>query len=384
MMNLKIQKAEDGKNAGSAKKSVQTGKKVADKKEANKKQAAQVAVFENPEFGMVRTATDDKGEPWFCAKDLCDVLGYKRADLAVKQHVRSSDAAKRCVARIAKNRYGECNGKIQVVQMIFVNESGFYALVLGSKLATAVKFKDWVTSVVLPQIRKTGGYIPVKEGESEEETIRNAEEILRATLKEKEMLLEQQKKLLEESRIQLAESRTQLEKNKVMLAQQVKLIGEQDEEIRRLNGVVDEQVVNIARKGENIIHLEHQVDGLMPKAIYSDNVLDSVSCFTTTQVAKELGITAQELNRSLCSLHIQYYQSGQYMLYAEYAHMGLAKSRTRYNAFLDPKCDGRKEKMGKAVTHTYLVWTEKGRKFIHDLAHRFWELAELYEVKNLG
>ena len=384
MMNSKIQKAEDGKNAGSAKKCVQTGKKVADKKEANKKQAAQVAVFENPEFGTVRTTIDEKGEPWFCAKDLCDVLGYKRADLAVKQHVRSSDAAKRCVARIAKNRYGECNGKMQVVPMIFVNESGFYALVLGSKLATAVKFKDWVTSVVLPQIRKTGGYIPVKEGESEEETIRNAEEILRATLKKKEELLDQQRKLLEESRIQLAESRTQLEKNKVMLAQQVKLIGEQDEEIRRLNGVVDEQVVNIARKGENIIHLEHQVDGLMPKAIYSDNVLDSVSCFTTTQVAKELGVTAQELNRSLCALHIQYYQSGQYMLYAEYAHMGLAKSRTRYNAFLDPNCDGRKEKMGKAVTHTYLVWTEKGRKFIHDLAHRFWELAELYEVKNLG
>ena len=356
MMNSKIQKAEDGKNAGSAKKSVQTGKKVADKKEANKKQAAQVAVFENPEFGTVRTTIDEKGDPWFCAKDLCDVLGYKRADNAVRQHVNPSDALKQCVARIAKNRYGECNGKMQVVQMIFVNESGFYALVLGSKLAMAVKFKDWVTSVVLPQIRKTGGYIPVKEGESEEETIRNAEEILRATLKEKEMLLEQQRKL----------------------------IGEQDVEIRRLNGVVDEQVVNIARKGENIIHLEHQVDGLMPKAIYSDNVLDSVSCFTTTQVAKELGVTAQELNRSLCALHIQYYQSGQYMLYAEYAHMGLAKSRTRYNAFLDPNCDGRKEKMGKAVTHTYLVWTEKGRKFIHDLAHRFWELAELYEVKNLG
>ena len=366
MMNSKIQKAEDGKNAGSAKKSVQTGKKVADKKEAdkkktnkkeaNKKQAAQVAVFENPEFGTVRTTIDEKGDPWFCAKDLCDVLGYRRADNAVRQHVNSSDALKQCVARIAKNRYGECNGKMQVVPIIFVNESGFYALVLGSKLATAVKFKDWVTSVVLPQIRKTGGYIPVKEGESEEETIRNAEEILRATLKEKEMLLEQQRKL----------------------------IGEQDEEIRRLNGVVDEQVVNIARKGENIIHLEHQVDGLMPKAIYSDNVLDSVSCFTTTQVAKELGITAQELNRSLCALHIQYYQSGQYMLYAEYAHMGLAKSRTRYNAFLDPNCDGRKEKMGKAVTHTYLVWTEKGRKFIHNLAHRFWELAELYEVKNLG
>lgn len=355
MMNSKIQKAEDGKNAGSAKKCVQTGKKVADKKEANKKQAAQVAVFENPEFGTVRTTIDKKGEPWFCAKDLCDVLGYRRADNAVRQHVNPLNALKQCIkVDVRKKSDGTISQRL--TPMIFVNESGFYALVLGSKLATAVKFKDWVTSVVLPQIRKTGGYIPVHEGESEEETIRNAEEILRATLKKKEMLLEQQRKL----------------------------IGEQDEEIRRLNGVVDEQVVNIARKGENIIHLEHQVDGLMPKAIYSDNVLDSVSCFTTTQVAKELGVTAQELNRSLCALHIQYYQSGQYMLYAEYAHMGLAKSRTRYNAFLDPKCDGRKEKMGKAVTHTYLVWTEKGRKFIHDLAHRFWELAELYEVKNLG
>ena len=398
MMNSKIQKAENGKNAGSAKKSVQTGKKVADKKEANKKQAVQVAVFENPEFGTVRTTIDEKGEPWFCAKDLCDVLGYKNSSCAVNQHVRSSDVAKRYVARLAKNRFGVCEGKMQVVQMIFVNESGFYALVIGSKLTTAVKFKDWVTSVVLPQIRKTGGYIPVKEGESEEETIRNAEEILRATLKKKEELLEQQRKLIEEQKARLdgqkawiADQDARLIQQKALLHQQEvqmgldkKLIGEQDEEIRRLNGVVDEQVVNIARKGENIIHLEHQVDGLMPKAIYSDNVLDSVSCFTTTQVAKELGITAQELNRSLCALHIQYYQSGQYMLYAEYAHMGLAKSRTRYNAFLDPKCDGRKEKMGKAVTHTYLVWTEKGRKFIHDLAHRFWELAELYEVKNLG
>ena len=398
MMNSKIQKAEDGKNAGSAKKCVQTGKKVADKKEANKKQAAQVAVFENPEFGMVRTTIDEKGDPWFCAKDLCDVLGYRRAYDTVKQRVSSSDTIKYSVTRTVKNRYGECSGRGLVVQMIFVNESGFYALVLGSKLATAVKFKDWVTSVVLPQIRKTGGYIPVHEGESEEETIRNAEEILRATLKKKEELLEQQKKLIEEQKARLdgqkawiADQDARLIQQKALLHQQEmqmgldkKLIGEQDVEIRRLNGVVDEQVVNIARKGENIIHLEHQVDGLMPKAIYSDNVLDSVSCFTTTQVAKELGITAQELNRSLCALHIQYYQSGQYMLYAEYAHMGLAKSRTRYNAFLDPKCDGRKEKMGKAVTHTYLVWTEKGRKFIHDLAHRFWELAELYEVKNLG
>ena len=360
MTNSKSQKVGGSQAAGPAKCGAQSSK--------NKK-AAPVCVFENPEFGMVRMATDEKGEPWFCAKDLCDALGYKRADLTVKQHVNPHDAAKRCVwVEVGKKKDGTPAKRL--TQMIFVNESGFYALVLGSKLATAVKFKDWVTSVVLPQIRKTGGYIPVHEGESEEEMIRNAEEILRATLKEKEMLLEQQEKLLHQQEVQLG-----LDK---------KLIGEQDVEIRRLNGVLDEQTRWASIQGENVINLEKQVDGLLPKAIYSDNVLDSVSCFTTTQVAKELGITAQELNRSLCALHIQYYQSGQYLLYAEYAHMGLAKSRTRYQAFLDPNCDGRKEKMGKAATHTYLVWTEKGRKFIHDLAHRYWELAEMFEVKSLG
>ena len=396
MMKSMNQKAEGSKAAGSAKCGAQSSK--------NKKKAAPVRVFENPEFGMVRTATDEKGEPWFCAKDLCDVLGYKRADLAVKQHVNQHDAAKRCVwVEVGKKKDGTPAKRL--TQMIFVNESGFYALVLGSKLPSALMFKDWVTSVVLPQIRKTGGYIPVNEGESEEEMIRNAEQILRATLKEKEALLEKQKELLEEQKLKLHEQKAQLdgqsatlkekeallEKQKELLHDQEvqmgldkKLIGEQDEEIHRLNEEVNDQMVRMAIQGQNVVALERQVDGLLPKAMYSDNVLDSVSCFTTTQVAKELGITAQELNRSLCSLHVQYYQSGQYMLYAEYAHMGLAKSRTKYRAFMAPAGDGTKRKVGRVVTSTYLVWTEKGRKFIHDLVHRFWELAEMYEVKNLG
>ena len=376
MMKSMNQKAGGSKAAGSAKCGAQSSK--------NKKAAAPVRVFENPEFGMVRMATDEKGEPWFCAKDLCDVLGYKNSSSAVSQHVRSSDIVKRYVARPAKNRFGVCEGKMQIVQMIFVNESGFYALVLGSKLPSALMFKDWVTSVVLPQIRKTGGYIPVNEGESEEEMIRNAEQILRATLKEKENLLEKQKKLLEEQKILMEEQKSKLHQQEVQMGLDKKLIGEQDEEIHRLNEEVNDQMVRMAIQGQNVVALERQVDGLLPKAMYSDNVLDSVSCFTTTQVAKELGITAQELNRSLCSLHVQYYQSGQYMLYAEYAHMGLAKSRTKYRAFMAPAGDGTKRKVGKVVTSTYLVWTEKGRKFIHDLVHRFWELAEMYEVKNLG
>ena len=374
MMKSMNQKAEGSKAAGSAKCGAQS---------SNNKKAAPVFVFENPEFGMVRTATDEKGEPWFCAKDLCDALGYKRADLAVKQHVNPHDAAKRCVwVEVGKKKDGTPAKRL--TQMIFVNENGFYALVLGSKLPSALMFKDWVTSVVLPQIRKTGGYIPVNEGESEEEMIRNAEQILRATLKEKEALLEKQKELLKEQKKLMEEQKSKLHDQEVQMGLDKKLIGEQDEEIHRLNEEVNDQMVRMAIQGQNVVALERQVDGLLPKAMYSDNVLDSVSCFTTTQVAKELGITAQELNRSLCSLHVQYYQSGQYMLYAEYAHMGLAKSRTKYRAFMAPAGDGTKRKVGRVVTSTYLVWTEKGRKFIHDLVHRFWELAEMYEVKNLG
>ena len=376
MMKSMNQKAEGSKAAGSAKCGAQSSK--------NKKKAAPVRVFENPEFGMVRMATDEKGEPWFCAKDLCDALGYKNSSCAVNQHVKSSDIAKRYVSSPVKNRFGVCEGKLKNVQMIFVNESGFYALVLGSKLPSALMFKDWVTSVVLPQIRKTGGYIPVNEGESEEEMIRNAEQILRATLKEKETLLEKQKELLKEQKELMEEQKSKLHDQEVQMGLDKKLIGEQDEEIHRLNEEVNDQMVRMAIQGQNVVALERQVDGLLPKAMYSDNVLDSVSCFTTTQVAKELGITAQELNRSLCSLHVQYYQSGQYMLYAEYAHMGLAKSRTKYRAFMAPAGDGTKREVGRVVTSTYLVWTEKGRKFVHDLVKRFWELAEMYEVKNLG
>ena len=290
------------------------GKNYKTKKEEmeNGKTAGNAVVFENPEFGKIRTLTDEDGEPLFCAKDVCDILGYKKPRNAVNQLVNPLDALKQgaWVVTVIKKDGSEAK---RWTQMLFVNESGFYALVLGSKLPTAVKFKNWVTSEVLPQIRKTGGYIPVKQGESDEK----------------------------------------------------KLIGEQDTEIRRLNGVVDEQVVCIAKNGENIIQLENQVDHLLPKALYTDNVLNSVSCFTTTQIAKELGITAQELNRQLCALHIQYYQSGQYLLYADYAHMGLAKSRTRYSTLPDPHCDGVQEKLGTAYTHTYLVWTERGRKFIH-------------------
>ena len=112
----------------------------------------------------------------------------------------------------------------------------------------------------------------------------------------------------------------------------------------------------IAKMNRRISELESDVDIMLPKALYADQVLESISCYTTTQIAKELGMTAQELNRLLCELHVQYYQSGQYLLYADLAHRDLAKSRTHFDYNLAS---------GKVSTRTYLVWTEKGRKFIH-------------------
>ena len=102
---------------------------------------------------------------------------------------------------------------------------------------------------------------------------------------------------------------------------------------------------------------DEQIAKLQPRADYADHVLDSVSCFTTTQLAKELGMSAQELNRRLCEMRIQYWQSGQYMLYADYARQGYAKNRTHSHKSLN----------GDLHTHTYLVWTERGREFIHQL-----------------
>ena len=303
-----------------------------------------VMVFENPEFGKVRTSKSKIGEPLFCGKDVCVILGYRRADHAIKQHVIPFDVLKQDVWVVTGKKADGTMARRRT-PMLFVNESGLYALVFGSQLPTAQKFKQWVTSVVLPQIRKTGGYIPVNEGETDEDVRRRTEQILADTLKEKD-----------------------------------DLIAQQNEEIRRLGTLSDEQQVRIHKAEENILGLEKHVDELLPKAIYSDNVLDSISCYTTTQIAKELGMTAQELNRGLCAAHIQYYQSGQYMLYADFAHLGLAKSRTKTeNVMCRVTEDG--FKMGHVCTRTYLVWTERGRKFVHQLVERYWKLVKEYSAQ---
>ena len=194
--------------------------------------------------------TNEKGETFFVGKDVAKALGYKNAPDAISKHVDDEDKLESQIAISGQNR-----------KTIIINESGLYSLILASKLEQAKAFKRWVTSEVLPVIRKTGRY--------------------------------------------------------ELTPKELKLLGQ--------------------------------------KADYCDEVLLSVSCHTMTQVAKELGMSVYDLTRRLLQRGIIYYQHGDYMLYADYARRGYAKTRTDRTVGRDHRTH----------TNTRLVWTEAGRKFLH-------------------
>ena len=235
-----------------------------------------VQIFQNQEFGAIRTMCNEQGDVMFCAKDVAEALGYNNPLKAVRNYVAHEDKG--------VNKMGTPGG---IQPTIFINESGLYSLILSSKLESARRFKHWVTGEVLPSIRKQGGYMVARPEESDEVIMARALQIMHATLQRRDELIAK----------------------------------------------------------------------LQPRADYADHVLDSISCFTVTQIGKELGMTGHDLNMLLCSHKIQYVQSGQYLLYADYARQGLAKNRNfEYHS---PE--------GELKTKTYLVWTERGRDFIHRL-----------------
>lgn len=106
-----------------------------------------IKTFTNKEFGTVRTIVKD-GEPWFVGKDVAEILGYKETAKAIRTHICAKDKGVSVL---------DTPGGQQKITLI--NESGLYSLILGSKLPKAKTFKRWVTSEVLPTIRKTGGYV---------------------------------------------------------------------------------------------------------------------------------------------------------------------------------------------------------------------------------
>lgn len=123
-----------------------------------------ITIFRNEQFGEIRTMKRD-GEIWFVGKDVADVLGYKKTENALAKHVDTEDKTLTPIQ-------GGCSTGSQKTYII--NESGLYSLILSSKLPTAKEFKRWVTSEILPSVRKHGGYIAGQEEMSGEELMARA------------------------------------------------------------------------------------------------------------------------------------------------------------------------------------------------------------------
>lgn len=206
------------------------------------------------------------------------------------------------------------NGKPGGTSIKFIPESDIFRLVMSSKLPEAEKFQDWVFEEVLPSIRKTGGYIKTNDNDSDEDILAKA----------------------------------------ILIAQKT-----------------------IENKNLRIKELETKVSEDAPVVKYTKEFLRiEDSDKTTTQVAKEYGLSAYRLNRVLESLGIQYPQSGQWFLKQEYSGKGYANMRKR-SVWMD--------RLGRNEVVQSLVWTEKGRKFIYDLAveGKFWSLLNKKETENV-
>ena len=157
------------------------------------------------------------GEPWFVGKDVAEVLGYRLARKALYDHVEDDD--KKGVP--IQNPLG---GK---QEMTIINESGLYSLILSSKLPQAKEFKRWVTNEVLPQIRKTGGYIPLNDCEDTGEIMARALMIAQRTIEQKDALLEMQK-----PKVRFAEAVTGSD-DSILIGELAKLITQNGYEIGR-------------------------------------------------------------------------------------------------------------------------------------------------------
>ncbi len=242
-----------------------------------------IQIFSNPQFGEIRTAIGENGEPMFCLPDLCRVL-----DLT------PSKVAQRLSEDVLSKYPLETAGGIQ--QTNFVNEDGLYDAILDSRKPEARKFRKWVTSEVLPTIRKTGSYslmIP-----------KTFAEALRLAAAQQEQIEEQQKLLI--------------------------------------------------AQGQTIADQNAAIAELHERTSYLDQILNSKSTVTTTQIAQDYGMSAKKFNIELRNLKIQRKVGGQWILYAPYNTMGYVHSET----FI-PECST----TGKVVMVTR--WTQRGRLFLY-------------------
>ena len=139
---------------------------------------SEIKTFEHPEFGSIR-AVEQNNEPWFVAKDIAERLGYSNPRDAIYKHVDPEDKGVANCDTLGGNQ-----------GISIINESGLYSLVLSSKLPNAKKFKRWVTSEVLPAIRRTGGYIAAKADDTPEEIMARALLIANDTIQRQKKQIE--------------------------------------------------------------------------------------------------------------------------------------------------------------------------------------------------
>lgn len=216
---------------------------------------SELQVFQNAEFGSVRTATID-GEPYFVGKDVATILGYSNPRDAISKHVDDEDKG------VAK-----CDTLGGRQEILFINESGLYSLILRSQLPAAKRFKRWVTSEVLPAIRRHGMY-------ATEDLIANPDLAIAAF---------QALKAEREKRIALEEA--------------------------------------VAVQAQQIAELK-------PKASYYDVVLKCKDAVNISVIAKDYGWSAQRMNEYLHQKGVQYKQADIWLLYQKHAGCGYTKTNT--------------------------------------------------------
>lgn len=222
----------------------------------------EIQIFKSKEFGNVRTLMFNN-EPYLVGKDVAVALGYAKPENALSAHVDDEDKTITLIQGSGSNYKSNTT---------IINESGLYSLVFCSQLPTAKKFKRWVTSEVLPALRKNGGYIVATSEDTPDLIMARALQVAQATI-------DRHKKQLE-----LANER-------------------------------------IALQGE-------QLKSQAPKVEYYDQVLQSEGTMTTRQLAMGLGMTANTLNKKLCNAGIQFRQSGMYILHAPYSSYNLTSVRS--------------------------------------------------------
>ena len=152
-----------------------------------------IKIFGNPTFGDIRIAVNEKGEPLFCLLDVCKALELANPS-QVKARLDSGDLISVEVTTKGKNQHGEFT---RTTSMTYIGEANLYRCIFQSKKEEAKAFQNWVFGEVLPQIRKTGGYIPVAKEDDEKTVLAKALGIMKRTLEEKNRLIEEQRPMAE-------------------------------------------------------------------------------------------------------------------------------------------------------------------------------------------